>query len=85
MDASNNRCDLCRHWVYWHPDDMGVCTRPGGPDGGIGFAVPVERAVLSPILAKANPGKMATTCDTRCAGWQRDGVSIAVDLCGLTN
>lgn len=73
MNATDNRCDLCRSWSYWHPDDMGVCMRDGGPDDAQGFVVPIARAVLDPSRKKANPGRMATTCDTRCNGWQSDG------------
>ena len=65
----NNRCDLCRHWDYVFPEDMGICKRISGPVGGIGFSVPIARAAIDRSRKQANPGTMATSCDTRCDGW----------------
>jgi hypothetical protein len=75
------RCDLCRHWDYWHPDDMGVCRREGGPSDDVsGFVVPIGKAVLDPKRKIEHAGRMTTTCDTRCAGWQSDGTRKADEV-----
>ena len=67
------RCDLCRHWQYHYPDDMGVCSHEDGPLHPNGFVVPIAMAVLRSHLRTAYRGCKATTCTTGCERWASDG------------
>lgn len=82
-DGLGRRCDLCAHWHYRYPSDMGICKAPGGPIGGVGFLVAAARAVLckQDRAEFSKTEHFATTCDTWCAKWQCDGTehSLPVD------
>lgn len=81
MQATDNRCDLCRSWDYHHPDDMGVCTAENGPAENVtGFAVPIARAVISAAMHDKHLRKTATSCDTRCDNWRSDGTRKADEV-----
>lgn len=69
--TASGRCDLCKHWDYAYPDDMGVCTHPSGPGDGTGFAVPINQAVLSKPVRARNPNRTATTCDSQCSRFEQ--------------
>lgn len=72
-DVKLGRCDGCLNWHYHYPDDLGVCTAPGGPGNGQGFGVPCERAVISSEMRAAYGGRgmTATSCDTQCDKWEQ--------------
>lgn len=81
MQATDNRCDLCRSWQYNHPDDMGVCAHEHGPAvGAEGFIVPIARAVISKPMREKYRAHNATTCDTRCDNWRSDGTRKADEV-----
>lgn len=69
-----DNCSKCVNWHYHYPDDMGICTAPGGPGNGNGFSVPMEQAVVSSAMRKAYSGKgmQATSCDTLCDKFSAD-------------
>jgi hypothetical protein len=85
MQATDNRCDLCAHWHYRYPSDMGICKRDGGPGDGNGFSVPIAKAVLctQDRAEFAHKPLTATTCDTRCDQWHSDGSPIAHEVAAL--
>jgi len=78
-ESKGRRCDLCAQWHYRLPSDMGVCRREGGPVGGVGFAVPVAKAVLCKQDRAEFGGRAltATTADSWCQSWQCDGTPRA--------
>lgn len=64
----NKRCDLCQHWSYTYPDDMGVCTAESDHPNGLGLGV------------ETTDGKFLTSCDTRCDDWKSDGTEKAEEV-----
>ena len=59
------RCDLCKHWSYKHPDDLGICKVEREHPNGVG------------LMIVTTGGKLKTSCDTRCDDWESDGTEKA--------